>query len=71
MGLRRDKRIESNQRKTTAALAIGQKGISMLIDQKSSFEKLKAQIPNDSAAYSELEKLITERSTLIELFGGA
>ena len=39
----------------------------MLIDQKTSFEKLKTQIPNDSDAYSELEKLIAERSTLIEL----
>lgn len=66
--LKRDERILKNQKKSRAALAIGQKGISMLINQKHYLDKIIDTTVSDSPSFSELQKLKEERAVLIELF---
>lgn len=66
--LKRDEHILENQQKSRAALAIGQKGVSMLINQKQYLDAILSTTKSDSPGFGELQKLKKERVVLIELF---
>lgn len=67
----RDKRIAKTQLKNAASLAAAQKGLTILLNQNSSFEEIFSQVDNTSAIYTQLEKLKNERISMIDHFSKA